>query len=98
MSVDVSVVMSVKNGEKYLIDSIESILNQTIKNFEFLIFDDGSFDKTSEILKKYEARDSRIKVFSCKDSIGLPNALNKLIKISLLRREILNIQSKAFEY
>jgi glycosyltransferase involved in cell wall biosynthesis len=82
MSVDVSVVMSVKNGEKYLIDSIESILNQTIKNFEFLIFDDGSFDKTSEILKKYEARDSRIKVFSCKDSIGLPNALNKLIKIS----------------
>ena len=48
-----SVIMSVYNSEENLSDSIESILNQTYKNFEFLIMDDGSSDNSSEILGEY---------------------------------------------
>jgi glycosyltransferase involved in cell wall biosynthesis len=54
----VSVIMCVYNGEKYLKESIESILNQTYTNFEFIIVDDGSKDKTNEIIKSY--KDERI--------------------------------------
>ena len=50
--------MSVYNGERYLRESIESILNQTYKEFEFVIYDDCSTDHTSEIIKSYA--DSRI--------------------------------------
>ena len=45
----ISVIMSVFNGEKYLRECMESILGQTFTDFEFLIFDDGSTDKSLEI-------------------------------------------------
>ena len=60
----VSVVMIVFNEEDYLADSIQSILNQTLADFEFIIIDDGSTDKTSEILEKYKEVDKRIKIFN----------------------------------
>ena len=50
-------------GENYLEKSVESILNQTYDNFEFLIINDGSNDNTDTILKDLKAIDSRIKVF-----------------------------------
>ncbi len=64
----VSVVMCVYNDEKYLEKSIESILNQTFGNFEFIIVNDGSSDKTPEILNSYAQKDSRIKVFHKENS------------------------------
>ena len=48
----ISVVMPVFNCEKYLNESIESILNQTFRDFEFIILNDGSFDKSDEIIKE----------------------------------------------
>lgn len=57
-----SVVMSVYNAEKYLEQSIESILSQSFTDFEFIIIEDCSTDNSLEILKNYEKQDSRIRV------------------------------------
>lgn len=76
----VSVVMSVFNGERHLRESIESILNQTFSGFEFIVIDDGSTDKTPEILKEYAKKDSRVKAIANKENIGLTKSLNKGIK------------------
>jgi len=78
----ISVIMSVFNDEKYLKESIESILNQTYKNFEFIIVDDGSIDRTSVILKNYTEKDPRIKTIINEKNIGLTKSLNKAIKIA----------------
>jgi glycosyltransferase involved in cell wall biosynthesis len=60
---DVSVVMSVFNGQAYLAEAIESILNQSYRDFDFVIIDDGSTDKTAEILRSYASRDQRIRIY-----------------------------------
>src|SRR5690606_37017335 len=52
--------MPVFNSEKYLVEAIESILSQTFSDFEFLIFDDGSTDRSGDIIRMYAARDARI--------------------------------------
>jgi glycosyltransferase involved in cell wall biosynthesis len=72
----ISVVMSVYNGEEYLEDSIESILNQTYKNFEFIIINDGSTDKTLNIIKKYKTTDNRIFLID-RENKGLVFSLNE---------------------
>jgi glycosyltransferase involved in cell wall biosynthesis len=77
---EISVIMSVYNHEKFLSHSIKSILNQTFKNVEFLIIDDGSTDNSYKILKRYESLDRRIKVFKNTKNIGLTRSLNKLIR------------------
>lgn len=76
----VSVLMSVKNCEKEVYNSVESILNQTYENFEFLIVDDASTDNTLKILNKF--KDKRIKIYENKSNIGLTKSLNYLIKKS----------------
>jgi len=76
----VTVLMSVYNGEKYLKEAIDSILDQTFTNFEFLIINDGSTDSTSEILKEY--KDPRIKIIDNKKNIGLTKSLNKGLKLA----------------
>ena len=50
------------NGEKYIGDQLDSIINQTYKNWELIIRDDGSKDETMIILNKYEKKDERIKI------------------------------------
>ena len=50
----ISIITAVFNGEKYLEQTIKSIVNQTYKNFEYIIIDGGSTDGTLEIIKKYE--------------------------------------------
>lgn len=76
----ISVIMSVYNGEEYIADSIKSILNQTFSDFEFLIIDDGSTDKTLTIINDFV--DNRIKLIRNEINIGLPASLNKGIKLA----------------
>lgn len=61
---DVSVIVPVYNGEKYLKDCLNSILNQTLINIEIICVDDGSTDSSSEILKEFSFKDSRVKILS----------------------------------
>lgn len=70
----ISVLMSVYNGDQFLKESIDSILNQTFTDFEFIIINDGSNDDTSNILNSYN--DKRIKIFNQKNS-GLTKSLNR---------------------
>ena len=72
----ISVVMSVFNGEINLRAVIESILNQTFQNFEFVIIDDGSVDNSFEIIKSYAKIDKRIKIFKNNQNIDLNRSLN----------------------
>jgi len=57
----VSFLMPVHNGEKYLAEAIKSVLNQTYTNFEFLIINDHSTDRTSEIIESFSKIDSRVR-------------------------------------
>ena len=79
---NISIIMSCFNSEKHVESSVESILKQTYEDFEFLIIDDFSTDDTFNILKKYEAKDKRIKVFKNSKNLGLTKSLNILIKKS----------------
>ncbi len=60
ISPEISVIMPAYNAEKYIAESIESVLNQTFKDFELLILDDASSDKTKEIVLSYAQKDNRI--------------------------------------
>lgn len=71
----VTVLLPVYNGEKYLSEAIESILNQTFTNFEFLIINDGSADRTEEIILGYT--DPRINYVKNEQNIKLIATLNK---------------------
>ena len=74
----ISVIMSVYKGEKYLSEAIESILNQTITDFEFIIVNDGSTDNSLDIIQSYD--DERIKILNNEKNIGLTKSLNKALK------------------
>ena len=71
----ISVIIPVYNAEKYLAKSIESVLNQSLKDIEVICIDDGSTDKSLEILENYADKDKRIKIFRQKQS-GPANARN----------------------
>lgn len=71
----ISVVMPAYNAEKYIGEAIESILNQTYTDFEFIIINDGSTDKTKEIIDSYN--DSRIVYLENKKNSGIVVTLNK---------------------
>lgn len=70
----VTVLMPVYNGEKYLREAIDSILDQTFTNFEFIIIDDGSLDNSVEIIKSYQ--DPRIRLIKNEHNQGLVYSLN----------------------
>lgn len=75
-----SAIMPVYNREKYLKETIDSVLNQTFKNFEFIIIDDGSTDKSVEIVKSYD--DPRIKLFLNEGNRGTSYSRNRAIDLS----------------
>lgn len=72
----VSVVMSVFNGERFLREAVESILQQSLRDFEFIIIDDGSTDQSAAILHSYQTHDLRVKVCR-KEHSGLIESLNQ---------------------
>ena len=72
----ISVLMSAFNAEKFLKKSIKSIISQTYKNFEFVIINDGSSDKTLEIIKEFKKQDERIILFD-REKRGLVVSLNE---------------------
>jgi glycosyltransferase involved in cell wall biosynthesis len=73
----VSIIMPVYNGDKYLHQAINSILNQIFTNFEFIIIDDGSTDSSKNIISRYD--DSRIRFYENSQNIGLAASLNKCV-------------------
>lgn len=75
----VSVIMPVYNGDKYLREAVDSILSQTFTDFEFIIINDGSTDRTREILESYY--DQRIRLVHQKN-IGISASLNKGINLA----------------
>lgn len=78
----VSVVMPVKNVEKYIDESLQSIINQTYKNIEIVIIDDHSQDETYNIIKNYQKIDKRIKIFRNSSTKYISHSLNTGIKHS----------------
>lgn len=71
----VSVIMPAYNAEKYIAEAIDSILNQTFGDFEFIIIDDGSADGTVEIVKSYT--DPRIRFYQNEENMGVAATLNR---------------------
>ena len=57
----IDILLATYNGEKFVKEQIESILNQTYENFNLIISDDASTDNTLNILEEYEKKDTRIK-------------------------------------
>jgi glycosyltransferase involved in cell wall biosynthesis len=78
----ISVIMAVYNSDSFVGSSIQSILDQTFDDFEFLIYNDGSTDATLELLKSFRDTDKRITVVSSSQNIGLTKSLNKLVQLS----------------
>ncbi|MDK0703816.1 glycosyltransferase family 2 protein [Clostridium perfringens] len=81
MRVLISAIIPVYNAEKYLVECIESLRNQTLKDIEMIFINDGSKDKSLEILNKYTKIDSRIKVLN-QENKGPSSARNLGIEIS----------------
>lgn len=72
----VSIIMPAYNAEKYISESIESVLAQTYKNWELIVVDDCSKDGTIDVIKQYQMFDNRIKVISLTCNAGVANARN----------------------
>lgn len=81
MKPDISVIMSVYNGETYLAQAIESVIAQTFKNWELVIINDCSSDSTGKILADFASKDERIKVHTNEVNLKLPTSLNKAISL-----------------
>jgi len=74
-AVDVSVIIPVYNMEQYLDETIQSVLNQELQNFEIILVNDGSTDSSAEICEKYASIDSRIHFFD-QENLGVSVARN----------------------
>ena len=72
----VSVILPVFNSEKYVFEAIQSILNQSFKDFEFIIINDGSTDNSLEIIKLAAESDNRIIFINNEKNLGLIKTLN----------------------
>jgi glycosyltransferase involved in cell wall biosynthesis len=76
----VSIVMPAHNSEKYVGAAIESVLNQTQRDWELIVVDDASNDGTSNLVSEFSARDSRIQVYRFERSVGPARARNLAIQ------------------
>lgn len=80
MKEQIDVLLTTYNGEKYVKEQIDSILNQTYQNIQLIISDDGSKDDTRKILKEYEEKDNRIKVYYQNKNLGCIKNFEFLLK------------------
>ena len=78
----VSVLMPVYNGEKYLSEAIESVLNQTFTDYEFIIINDGSTDRSKQIILRYIKNEKRIRLLENEKNLGLVQTLNKGLELA----------------
>ncbi len=78
MSPKISVITTVRNGEPYIAEAVESILKQTYKDFEFIIIDDNSTDRSLPIVESFD--DPRIKIIKLDQNFGRTQALNLGVK------------------
>jgi glycosyltransferase involved in cell wall biosynthesis len=78
----ISIVMSAYNSERFISDSISSILNQTYEDWELVIINDASSDNTLKIIDQFSEKDSRIKLIDNENNLGLTVSLNVGIKNS----------------
>ncbi|MCA1557028.1 MAG: glycosyltransferase family 2 protein [Acidobacteria bacterium] len=76
----VSVVMPVHNALPFLDESVKSILNQTFRNFEFVILDDASTDGSTERLREWAGKDARIRLYEAREKIGPSGISNFIVK------------------
>ena len=77
---NISVLLPAFNAEKYIKSAIQSILNQSYSNFELIILNDGSSDRTGNVIKSF--KDARIIYIKNEQNIGLVNTLNKGLKLA----------------
>lgn len=75
----VSIFIPVYNGEEYLNETIQSILNQTYSNIEILLVDDSSLDNSYQLLKEFALKDSRIKVFKKENGQTVAKSFNFIL-------------------
>lgn len=79
----IDILMATYNGEKYLVEQLDSIINQTYHNWNLLIRDDNSTDKTLEIIQNYHKKDKRIKILKDnKGNLGIVRNFEELLKSS----------------
>ena len=76
----IDILLPTYNGEKYLKEQLDSILNQTYKNIRLIISDDCSKDSTPEILEEYRKKDERIELYLQKENIGVVKGIEFLLK------------------
>ena len=79
MEEQIDILLATYNGEKYIREQIESILNQSYKNIKLIISDDCSKDNTINILKEYEKKDNRIKLYIQKENVGVVKNIEFLL-------------------
>jgi len=79
--VDISIIVPIYNSSKYLQRCLNSIINQTFKNFEIIAIDDGSSDNSLDILKQLQQQDKRINIYACKHQ-GVSATRNYGIKLA----------------
>ncbi len=73
----ISIVLPVYNGERFLRESIDSVIAQTYKNWELLVVDDCSTDSTADIVQEYVQKDARIQYYKNEKNLRLPRNLNR---------------------
>ena len=80
MNEKIDILLPTYNGEKYLKEQIDSILNQTYKNIRLIISDDCSKDATTQILREYEQKDNRIEIYLQQENLGVVKNIEFLLQ------------------
>lgn len=78
----ISILLPTYNGEKYISKAIESVLSQSFSDWELIIINDASKDKTAELLEMFSKSDERVKIITNETNLRLPKSLNKALKIA----------------